>query len=147
MKTCIICGKELNERQKKTCGVVCQGKHRTNWMKGKTGKACWNWKGGKILVQGRVYIYAPGHPNARLNKNYISRARLVMSKKVGRALLPNEHVHHINGIKTDDNPRNLVILTNQGHKKLHAKDIAEITKRKFRISAQKRGRNSHGQFT
>lgn len=85
-----------------------------------------NWKGGVVkLIDGRVGIYAPGHPEATLcGGTYALRYRLVAAEKLGRPLRDDEVVHHINGDPTDDRPENLDVMTDSAHKSHHATDQA-----------------------
>jgi predicted RNA-binding Zn-ribbon protein involved in translation (DUF1610 family) len=46
-------------------------------------------------------------------------SRVLMEEHLGRQLSSNEHVHHINGDKTDDRIENLIVLTHAEHTKLH----------------------------
>lgn len=58
---------------------------------------------------GYIMIYFPGAKQA------IPEHRFVMEKKLGRKLEPNEVVHHLNAIKGDNRPQNLVVVTRPTH--------------------------------
>jgi hypothetical protein len=87
------------------------------------GEHAGNWQGGIIRKAGRVWVYAPDHPRVRNQRRpYVLRAWLVLERKMGRFLLPTEHVHHINGVKDDDRPENLVALSSSTHSTVHHAD-------------------------
>jgi hypothetical protein len=69
------------------------------------------WKGGRILISGYWYIYAPDHPYST-KQNRVAEHRLVVEKKIGRYLLPGEVVHHIDGDSQNNVPENLVLFEN-----------------------------------
>jgi len=99
--------------------------------KGQFVKGGKSWKGGRNYDgQGYVRIWKPGHPFA--NHGYVLEHRLVMEKKLGCYLDPKEIVHHINHIKDDNRPENLMLLDITKHKKFHPTVFTKETKEKIR---------------
>lgn len=76
------------------------------------------WIGGRIKSSGYILIYSPNHPNRNKDK-YVYEHRLIMEKHLNRYLTKKEHVHHKNGISDDNRIKNLGLLTESEHHKIH----------------------------
>lgn len=78
------------------------------------------WKGGRFINEnGYVMILQPDHPHAN-HLGYVKEHHLVIEKDLGRHLRPNEEVHHINKIKTDNIIENLQVVDALTHRRLHS---------------------------
>lgn len=74
-----------------------------------------NWIGGRqVTTQGYIEVKAKNHFNSH-RRGFILEHRLIMEKHIGRRLLRDEVVHHINHKKTDNRIENLELLTNSEH--------------------------------
>src|SRR3989304_3100940 len=74
---------------------------------------------GEMRYRGRVYVYQPDHPRTHGNY-YVRRAILVWEQSHGRPF-PRGHVgHHLNLVKDDGRPENILPMTNSQHSYLHS---------------------------
>lgn len=101
-KTCEKCAKPVSNSTKSGLCRTCHGRSRrsTATPRRLTGRA-----DGYVVLTGHW-----GHPNARSRGHILEHVK-VMSEILGRALLPHENVHHINGVRDDNRPENLELWT------------------------------------
>lgn len=86
-----------------------------------------DWKKGYLVInpEGRRTIILF---NSKKDRSSVSYARYLLSKHLGRYLLPNEHVDHIDNDKTNDDINNLQILTiAENNRKTHCKPLVILS--------------------
>ena len=129
MPTGIYIRQPISETHRHNLSVAMKGKqnslgykHSEEWKQNKSEAMLGNHYAlkGEIHIYGYVWIYLPGHPKGNMGC-YVKQATLVLERKLGRPLLPQEIPHHINGIKDDDRPENLTAFPNGSeHKRFHS---------------------------
>lgn len=115
--TCIECGKENSLRRKpggrlytqqKYCDQTCKSAHQRT-------KALNKFNSGEISEHtkrhGYVWIAVPSLVTGK--KHSMLKHRYVMAKHIGRDLLPEETVHHLNGIRADNRIENLELFNSR----------------------------------
>lgn len=115
IENCIDCKTLIKSRYAKRCRK-CQNKY-------KMADKHHNWKGGRYKTpDGYIMRYCPNHPN-RNEDNYVLEHRLVMEGLMNKILKEEEIVHHINEIKDDNRPENLLLTNRKEHINMHRKDF------------------------
>lgn len=113
-RPCAVCGKPMRRKPSqaaiKTCSRACQSLGRIK----RPLERIHNGRPAKLDNYGYVMVWEPEHPNKSL-KGWQYEHRLVVEKRLGRYLRSDEQVDHINGIKNDNRPSNLQVLTAGQH--------------------------------
>jgi HNH endonuclease len=100
--------------------------HGHNTPRGRfAGVAGRNWKGGRSHTRnGYVRVWKPDHPNAT-KSGYILEHVLVAAMALRRAVPDGVEVHHVNGDKSENGGKNLVICPDRAyHALLHQRTEA-----------------------
>ena len=149
-KNCKVCGKLIENirpsvyERKKYCSKECAKKGwagvrrspATEFKKGHgAGKHAPNYVDGPIVSKGYVLVRRPDHPRAHPTNKRVPEHIVVWEKANKRPVPSGWVVHHINGIKHDNRPENLVAMSRKGHHP--ALDPEYIKKRLREVEAER----------
>lgn len=113
--------KKGHKHSEETRKKISKALKKNSYLKGKKGSQSPKWKGGEMIFQGYILIYAPNHEGSN-KKGYIKRANLVWYEKTNEIIKLPYFLHHINGIKTDDKFENLEKVNRSEHMKIEHKN-------------------------
>ena len=114
----------------RTCSRLCGYEIRKNGALKLRKTEVW-WKSQKGYIEGKIWI--DEHTQIRVKQH-----RWFMEKFIGRPLLPEEDVHHINEIKDDNRIENLEIIPHGKHSELHNKGRVYKKGYKHNLSEEQR---------
>ena len=120
-KQCSQCGATFTSRKAKAkfCSTKCVGRAR------RLGELASRPRSVELFKNAKGYMWRrdPEHPMAT-KSGHVSEHRRLMAEHLGRVLLSEEHVHHINGIKDDNRIENLQLMSASEHTRMHAVEQA-----------------------
>ncbi len=115
--------------QYKWKALVCG--HPSSSPKAKYCRQCYVSGSGKTAKDGIREMWGNGYRGYRHKGRNLPEHRVIAEKVLGRALKPNECVHHINMDKSDNRKCNLLICDRKYHQWLHQRMAELYAQEKF----------------
>lgn len=129
--TCKACGSLIRaskwdrvDRPRVVCSRHCRGvlngsKNTAKTLRGAFGKDHPRFKNGRFVDRdGYVRVLTMDHPFKR-RTHYMLEHVKVAESQIGRRITASECVHHKNGVRDDNRPQNLILMSRSAHSKLH----------------------------
>lgn len=147
-RNCVRCGIEFRTypcRIKRGggffCSIACKNKDFHEKHRGHLSPL---WRGGRrISVNGYVIL--------TIETKQLYEHRVVMEKKLGRALRRDEHIHHVNGDKADNRLKNLKLMSAGEHCRHHYTGTKQGPYRTYKgiplDPAKAEARRAHREYT
>jgi hypothetical protein len=117
----------INKRTSSETQVIM---HQKGFREILSGSKHPSWKGGRKAKQGYIQLLIPKHPRADSN-GYVMEHLYIWEKIYGKSLPNGYCIHHLNGVRNDNRPENLVALKRGEHASLaepYKKRIRELEK-------------------
>lgn len=144
-KNCIYCGKEIvvkpaRMERTKFCSRACLGASKVGQpfaeaTQFKKGNLPPNYREGNYTSKGYDYLRMPTHPRANVN-GYVLKHILAWEAANSRQVPEGYVIHHINGIRSDNRPENLLAMPKRNHSP--ALNIKQIQSRLRQVEAELR---------
>lgn len=96
-----------------------------------------SWRGGETTSDGYIMVKQPSHPRARMH-GYVFKHIIIWEQTHNRLLPPGWVVHHLNGIRSDNRPENLIALPDRKHKRVLAAKAQKIKELESKLARAER---------
>lgn len=95
-----------------------------------------HWKGGRrVSESGYVFLHGEVFPGYESLHREQPEHRIVMARHLNRPLLPEENVHHINGVRDDNRIENLELWTTSQPSGKRVEDVVDWAREILRTYA------------
>lgn len=116
-RACYFCGtkfkiwpsalKQRKDKKRIACSRKCRDSHLSRWIDNKRYKT----------THGYIMIMKDGVPKSSKFADMIYEHRAIAERILGRKLTSTEEVHHLNGKRNDNRPKNLIVVESRKHKR------------------------------